>query len=123
MLRGPVRALAEGPTGTPPAPSRFGDFWPKGDGLLWGRGGAKADDHPKYEPKFPLDRLQWRLSLAISKYAKDFTPELVPTQCALLRASDPLTSLLRRRRKSFWSFAGALFGKRLLSSCGSRFKS
>ena len=43
MLRGPVRALAEGPTGTPPAPSRFGDFWPKGDGLLWGRGGAKAD--------------------------------------------------------------------------------
>ena len=40
MLRGPVRALAEGPTGTPPAPSRFGDFWPKGDGLLWGRVGG-----------------------------------------------------------------------------------
>jgi len=43
MLRGPVRALAEGPTGTPPAPSRFGDFWPIADGLVWGAWAVKAD--------------------------------------------------------------------------------
>ncbi len=42
MLLGPVRALAEGPTGTPPAPSRFGDFWPKAVGLPWGRVGGES---------------------------------------------------------------------------------